>query len=93
MGNMGNMGNMGGGGGGFGMGGGFDPNSMAMMYQNMMKGSSMGMSYRSSSRLSRADGIGGMGMGGGFDPNAMALMYQNMMKSEPSAFLVMMLNT
>ena len=41
-GNMGgNMMGMGGGGGG-----GFDPNAMAMMYQNMMKGSGgMGMSF------------------------------------------------
>ncbi|EIW68566.1 hypothetical protein TREMEDRAFT_74094 [Tremella mesenterica DSM 1558] len=61
-----NMGGpMGGGMGNPGMGGGFDPNAMAMMYQNMMKNTGMGM---------------GMG-GGGFDPNSMAMMYQNMMKS------------
>jgi RNA-binding protein Musashi len=66
-GNVGN--NMGGGmmGMGGGGGGGFDPNAMAMMYQNMMKGQGGGMG-------------GGMGMG--FDPSAMAMMYQNMMKSE-----------
>jgi RNA-binding protein Musashi len=52
---------------GAGGGGGFDPNAMAMMYQNMMKGQGGGMG-------------GGMGMG--FDPSAMAMMYQNMMKSE-----------
>jgi RNA-binding protein Musashi len=39
---MGNFGGMGGAMGGAGMGGGgFDPNAMAMMYQNMMK-SNMG---------------------------------------------------
>ena len=59
---------MGGGGGG----GGFDPNAMAMMYQNMMKGQGGGMG-------------GGMGMG--FDPSAMAMMYQNMMKSESTLSL------
>lgn len=52
---------------GMGMGGGFDPSAMAMMYQNMMKGNNMGMSG---------------GMSSGFDPSAMAVMYQNMMKSE-----------
>jgi len=57
---------------GMGGGGGFDPNAMAMMYQNMMKGQGGG-------------GMGG-GMGMGFDPSAMAMMYQNMMKSE-SKFL------
>jgi RNA-binding protein Musashi len=30
--------------GGMGGGGGFDPNAMAMMYQNMLKGSGMGIS-------------------------------------------------
>ena len=68
-----------------GGGGGFDPNAMAMMYQNMMKNTGMG---ESSWRLltwqmdHSADNLGGMGMG--FDPNAMAMMYQNMMKSESS---------
>ncbi|ORX36162.1 hypothetical protein BD324DRAFT_630427 [Kockovaella imperatae] len=65
----GNMGGFNGGGNmGGGMnagGGGFDPMAMAMMYQNMVKGSAMG----------------NMGMGGSFDPNAMAMMYQNMMKN------------
>lgn len=58
---------------GFGMPG-FDPNAMAMMYQNMMK-SATGAS---------AGGMGG-GMGGGFDPGAMAMMYQNVMKSKSPA--------
>jgi RNA-binding protein Musashi len=54
---------------GFGM---FDPSAMAMMYQNMLKGSGGGGGG------GNAAASGGMGV----DPNAMAMMYQNMMKGE-----------
>ena len=75
----GNMGNMGYG-GGMG-GGGFDPMAMAMMYQNMMRNTAMGMFETRPSPTSNNGLIGNMGMGGGFDPQAMATMYQSMMKS------------
>lgn len=53
---------------GMGMGGGFDPNAMAMMYSNMMKGGMGNMGGMSNNTPA-------------FDPTAMASMYQNLMKS------------
>ena len=72
--------------------GGFDPMAMAMMYQNMMKGSAGGERRLSTGKELQADDryvTGNMSMGGGFDPNAMAMMYQNMMKSEPGSAIVL----